>query len=99
MYVYMYTVNAGDPNVKSSVSSGEITPLHVAAQHGHLACLQLLVHTGGDIMRQDRRHMTPVDYAQVHGQGLCFNFLIEIIGEWPGEGWWAVDELVQWTPA
>ena len=32
-------------------------------------------------MVQDRYHLTPVDYAQINGQDLCFNYLNEVIGE------------------
>ena len=70
-----------NPNIRSSLSSSEVTPLHVAALHGHLACLQLLVQLGGDIMVQDRRQLTPVDYAQINGQDFCFNYLNEVIGQ------------------
>ena len=35
-------------------------------------------------MVQDRCHLTPVDYAQINGQDLCFNYLNEVIGEWVG---------------
>lgn len=71
-----------NPNIRSSLTTSEVTPLHIAALHGHLACLQLLVQLGGDIMLQDKRHLTPVDYAQINGQDLCFNYLNEVIGQW-----------------
>ena len=73
---------AANPNIRSTLSTSEVTPLHIAALHGHLACLQLLVQLGGDIMVQDRYHLTPVDYAQINGQDLCFNYLNEVIGKW-----------------
>ena len=77
--VLKYVAN---PNIRSTLSTSEVTPLHIAALHGHLACLQLLVQLGGDIMVQDRCHLTPVDYAQINGQDLCFNYLNEVIGKW-----------------
>ena len=32
-------------------------------------------------MVQDRRQLTPVDYAQINGQDFCFNYLNEVIGQ------------------
>ena len=68
-----------NPNVRSAVSSNEVTPLHIAAGCGHLACLQLLVQSGGDIMVQDRRQLMPIDYANMNGQDLCLNYLHDVI--------------------
>ena len=60
--------------------SNEVTPLHIAAGCGHLACLQLLVQSGGDIMARDKRQLTPIDYANISGQDLCLNYLHDVIG-------------------
>ena len=65
----------------STSGSHEVTPLHVAASLGHLACLQLLVQSGGDVLCMDSQHHTPLDYAVLNGQELCLNFLNEEIGE------------------
>lgn len=78
---------AANPNIRSTSLTSGVTPLHLAARHGYLACLQLLVQLGGDIMVQDKFHLTPVDYAQIHGQDLCFNYLNEVIGKWVWSGY------------
>ena len=72
-----------NPNVCSTSSSHEVTPLHVAAGLGHLACLQLLVQSGGDVLYPDNQHRTPLDYAVLNGQELCLNYLNEEIGKEP----------------
>ena len=66
--------------MQSSDDSKNVTPLHIAAGSGHLACLQLLVQLGGDIMARDTEQLTPVDYASVNGQGLCFKYLNDLLG-------------------
>ena len=66
--------------MQSSDDSKNVTPLHIAAGSGHLACLQLLVQLGGDIMARDTEQLTPVDYACVNGQDLCLNYLNDVLG-------------------
>ncbi len=66
--------------------SYEVTPLHIASCCGHLACLQLLVQSGGDILARDLSQRTPIDYANANGQELCLKYLNEVIGRWEGEG-------------
>ena len=72
--------NTANPNVQSSCISKNVTPLHIAASAGHLACLQLLVQLGGDIMAKDIEQLTPVDYARVSGQNPCLNYLNDVLG-------------------
>ena len=67
--------------MQSSDDSENVTPLHIAAGSGHLACLQLLVQLGGDIMARDTEQLTPVDYASVNGQDLCLNYLNGVLGK------------------
>lgn len=67
--------------MSSTSGSHEVTPLHVAAGLGHLACLQLLVQSGGDVLCMDAQHRTPLDCAVLNGQELCLNFLNEEIGK------------------
>ena len=69
-----------NPNVQSSSINRGVTPLHIAAGSGHLACLQLLVQLGGDIMATDTDQLTPVDYAIENSQDLCLNYLNDILG-------------------
>ena len=85
LYTHTYThILTANPNVRSNPSSKEVTPLHIAAGSGHLACLQLLVQLGGDIMARDTEQLTPVDYASVSGQDLCLNYLNDVLGEASG---------------
>ena len=85
LYTHAHThILIANPNVRSNPSSKEVTPLHIAAGSGHLACLQLLVQLGGDIMARDTEQLTPVDYASVSGQDLCLNYLNDVLGE---AGW------------
>ena len=63
-----------------------MTPLHVAASLGHLACLQLLVQSGGDILFTDNRNRTPLDCATSNGQELCLGYLQDQIGMGGGRG-------------
>lgn len=65
----------------STLSTNEVTPLHVSAGLGHLACLQLLVQSGGDVLFADKQQRTPLDYATSNGQELCLNYLHEQIGK------------------
>ena len=76
-HTHTHTAN---PNVRSNPGSKEVTPLHIAAGSGHLACLQLLVQLGGDIMARDVEQLTPVDYASVNGQDLCLKYLNDVLG-------------------
>lgn len=59
-----------------------MTPVHVAASAGHLACLQLLVQLGGDVLARDSKQLTPIDHANISGQELCLNYLHNILCEW-----------------
>ena len=70
--------------MRATPASNEMTPLHVAVMCGHLACLQLLVQSGGDIMAQDSNKLTASDYAIREGQMFCLNYLDEQIGEYMG---------------
>jgi ankyrin repeat protein len=87
-------IKDANPNIRSTLTTSEITPLHIAARHGHLASLQLLVQLGGDIMIQDKCHLTPVDYAQINGQDLCFNYLNEVIAQRQAEERTGVEDVL-----
>ena len=75
--MHTYTAN---PNVHSYPGSKEVTPLHIAAGSGHLACLQLLVQLGGDIMARDTEQLTPMEYASINEHEPCFIYLLDILG-------------------
>ncbi len=67
--------------MKTLTDSSEITPVHIAAGTGHLACLQLLVQLGGDVLARDAKQLTPIDHANISGQELCLNYLHSILCE------------------
>ena len=64
-----------DPNIRSSNATNEVTPLHIAARQGNLACLEMLVESGGNPLAKDSINKMPRDYAQENGQELCLEFL------------------------
>ena len=66
--------------MQSSDDVKNVTPLHIAAESGHLACLQLLVQQGGNILATDTEHLTPVDYAEKNGKDLCLSYLNDVLG-------------------
>ena len=66
--------------MQSSSVNRSVTPLHLAAGSGHLACLQLLVQQGGDILATDTEQLTPVDYARENHRDLCLNYLNDVLG-------------------
>ena len=60
--------------------SKNVTPLHIAAGLGHLACLQLLVQQGGNILATDAKQLTPMEYARKNGKDLCLSYLNDVLG-------------------
>ena len=70
-----------DPNIRSSVQSGEVTALHIAASCGHIACLQQLVESGGNPVARDGKNQLPRDHAKRNGQELCLDYLQRQSGE------------------
>ena len=71
----MFLFLLANPNIRSSISSGEVTPLHVAAANGNLACLETLVESGSNPLAKDAQNRLPRDHAQANGQDLCLEYL------------------------
>ena len=80
LLLLLCVVLTANPNSVSLAVTNEVTPLHVAASLGHLACLQLLVQSGGDVLAMDKDQKTPLDYARAGRQDMCLNYLHEELG-------------------
>lgn len=50
--------------ITSTTDSGQ-TPLHLAASEGLLACTEILVQAGADVLAQDGMGNTPLDLARI----------------------------------
>ncbi|CAG9817853.1 unnamed protein product [Phaedon cochleariae] len=57
------------------------TPLHVAALHDDLCCLQILVDNGGDVNIQDNEGKTPLHVAAGEGHSDCLRILVDSGGD------------------
>ena len=53
-----------------------VTPAHIAAQRGHLHCLQVLVEASVDVTGEDEDGQTPVDWANQADQKGCSHYLL-----------------------
>ncbi|XP_063145738.1 ankyrin repeat and LEM domain-containing protein 1 [Candoia aspera] len=69
--------HGGDPNVRSGE---DLTPVHVAASWGCVACLRLLLMEGGDPCLEDQDGNTAIDLALEQDNETCVSIL-------QGEGW------------
>ena len=56
------------------------TPVHVAAEKGHLHCLNLLLDYGGDCNYLDSEGKSPIDYAHRNQNILCEHLLLKHFG-------------------
>ncbi|CAH1154571.1 unnamed protein product [Phaedon cochleariae] len=57
------------------------TPLHSAAEKGHLDCLKILVDSGGDVNIQDNEGDTPLHWAAYQGHLDCLKILVDSGGD------------------
>lgn len=51
------------------------TPVHFAAQHGHVAVLECLYASGADLAAKDKEELTAADFAALHGHVVVFEYL------------------------
>ena len=60
-------------NAKTNLSA---TPLHLAAQSGHLKIVMVLVQHGADVNAETSENWTPLHLASAHGRNEVCKFLI-----------------------
>eukprot|EP00418_Pyrodinium_bahamense_P062464 CAMPEP_0179085884 /NCGR_PEP_ID=MMETSP0796-20121207/38923_1 /TAXON_ID=73915 /ORGANISM="Pyrodinium bahamense, Strain pbaha01" /LENGTH=133 /DNA_ID=CAMNT_0020783335 /DNA_START=46 /DNA_END=444 /DNA_ORIENTATION=- len=63
-----------NPNARDSRG---LTPLMIAAMHGHEDCLRCLLQRGADLDARDGRGWTALMHAAFRGQGPCLRLLAE----------------------
>ncbi|USE36557.1 ankyrin repeat domain-containing protein [Endozoicomonas sp. SCSIO W0465] len=69
-----------------AVRADGATPLHLAAQHGHLECLQLLVIMGADVNARDYYGLdTPLDLASMKNHTDCVRALRQVLKTGTGD--------------
>ena len=65
-----------EANVNAQDEEGR-TPLHWAADHGHLECLRELIKSGADVNAQECAGWTPLHWAAGEGHLECLRELIK----------------------
>uniref|UniRef100_K3WRK8 C2 domain-containing protein n=1 Tax=Globisporangium ultimum (strain ATCC 200006 / CBS 805.95 / DAOM BR144) TaxID=431595 RepID=K3WRK8_GLOUD len=70
-----------DAEIVNHIDSNNDAPLHVAARHGDLACLQLLLHHGADICVVEEFGRTPLHCAVAQGHLDCVAYLLDVGGD------------------
>lgn len=70
-----------DSEIVNHIDSNNDAPLHVAARHGDLACLQLLLHHGADICVVEEFGRTPLHCAVANGHLDCVAYLLDVGGD------------------
>ncbi|GAB6033061.1 hypothetical protein CHUAL_012677 [Chamberlinius hualienensis] len=63
--------SGADPNISCSSKYDNSTPLHVAARHGRVETIKLLIEWKANIFSKDRRGLTPLDVAEQSGHEDC----------------------------
>ncbi|KAG2868717.1 hypothetical protein PC113_g799 [Phytophthora cactorum] len=70
-----------DTEIVNHIDPNNDAPLHVAACHGDLACLQLLLHHGADICVVEEFGRTPLHCAVANGNLDCVAYLLDVGGD------------------
>ncbi|ETM38693.1 hypothetical protein L914_15075 [Phytophthora nicotianae] len=70
-----------DTEIVNHIDPNNDAPLHVAARHGDLACLQLLLHHGADICVVEEFGRTPLHCAVANGNLDCVAYLLDVGGD------------------
>lgn len=70
-----------DSEIVNHIDPNNDAPLHVAARHGDLACLQLLLHHGADICVVEEFGRTPLHCAVANGSLECVAYLLDVGGD------------------
>ncbi|KAK1944637.1 Ankyrin-2 [Phytophthora citrophthora] len=70
-----------DSEIVNHIDPNNDAPLHVAARHGDLACLQLLLHHGADICVVEEFGRTPLHCAVNNGNLDCIAYLLDVGGD------------------
>jgi len=72
--VWSLISNGADANIKNEV---HCTPLHYAAEHGHLIVAELLISNGADVNAKTINHVTPLHMAARRGNYNVADLLME----------------------
>ena len=70
-------------------SKGGETPLHYAAQRGHVRAAELLVAAGADVNARDndRNRLTPLHWAAIYGHSKVVVLLLEHKADRTAKDW------------
>nr|KAE8950353.1 hypothetical protein PF009_g101 [Phytophthora fragariae] len=80
-YPLFRTKSDMDSEIVNHIDPNNDAPLHVAARHGDLACLQLLLHHGADICVVEEFGRTPLHCAVANGNLDCVAYLLDVGGD------------------
>jgi len=70
-------ISVGNKTNIDALTSMNRTPLHLAALHGHLGVVKLLIQKGANINAKDSDSSTPIHYAAIHGDIEIVSWLLK----------------------
>ncbi len=70
-----------NPNIKENMQNGGFTPLHLAANGGHIDCLEILIDAGANPSARDARGMSPAETAAEEKQSAAVRMLNTLISK------------------